>query len=674
MMEALMSRRPVGLAFCDDRDVVTYVNDALAGFLGVGPECMVGHQAEEFLKEFIGDRVDERSRDLFGYFLCERRKLANAGPFEFRLAEAPGKRELWIRCESLLLKNGPNGSGRLESFVDVAFTAGQVASRSGRESIRISDGLNFQQTALEHAGEAIIITDYEGGILYVNPAFTRLMGYCSEEVMGRSVTMLESGDHDPAYYAQMWDTLRSGRMWKGIFCNETKEGRKILVDATISPVRDNKGDVVEFVAVERDVTREKAMEKHLRTVQKMQAVGTLAGGIAHDFNNVIHVISGYTQLAIQRMENIDRLERYLKMVLKACRRADNLVVQILSFCRQGEQPFKPVYLGSAVRETVRLLRATLPSHIEISYEELSDIAVSQPPSPAQPSSSAVVSSMTFPDVILADPTQIHQVVMNLCTNAFHAMEENGGVLEVVVGPVLIEDPVKFDTPSLEKGRYVKLCVIDSGCGMSQDVLERIFEPYYTTKEKDKGTGLGLTIVHGIVRNHGGDIKVKSSPGKGTVFEVYFPAVQDAVPEEDLTPVIKESKGGGRRILCVDDEQPALDVAGEMLRELGYEVTMVRGGLEALEVFRKSPDLFDAVLTDKVMPHVGGLELTRKIKQVNPNLPVILCTGYLENISQSELEGMGFFGLLHKPFAADQLGCMLEEALNKKPKTPSEDIS
>ena len=505
--------------------------------------------------------------------------------------------------------------------------------------------------AMENAAEAIIIANTDGKIQYVNPAFTRIMGYSAAEVEGRHVSILESeGAGAPDGHKEMWDTIRRGETWRGVFTNATKDGRTILLETTIAPVRDRRGDVVEYVAIERDVTRERALEKHLRSAQKMEAIGTLAGGIAHDFNNVIHVVSGYAQLALQRMEETEKLDKYLRMVLKACRRADKLVGQILSFSRQREQPFKPILLGRTVRETVRLLRATLPSHIEVVFE--------MDGAPGAPS-----------DTVLADPTQIHQVVMNLCTNAYHSMQDGGGVLHVGVESVEIDDPLKHGTPNLKPGRHARLFVCDTGCGMSPWVLERIFEPYFTTKEKDKGTGLGLAVVHGIVRNHGGDLVVNSVVGKGTQFSVYLPAAECEITEEDLTPTLGDPAGRGQRVLCVDDERPALEVAREMLEELGYRVTTATGGSQALELFHAAPEEFDAVVTDKVMPQMGGVELARRIREERPDIPVLLCTGYLEAVPEEALEAAGLCGVLHKPFAADQLGCSLEEALLEKDPTP-----
>jgi len=657
MLEALKGHETIGIIICNSDDIVVEANNALTRLVGLEPREFIGRTAESFWDELIGKRPSAHEENRTALFFQNRLKGENAGPFVFALREDRLPARCWLRCESVPTKDDEGREVRVESFVDVT---AEMVLQSSR---------NFHQKAMDYVGETIIITDADGVIRYVNPAFTRMMGYSPLEVLGRPVSILENGDRDPELIEEMWTTLRSGETWRGVFCNKTKDDNSILVDSTVSPVRNSLGEVVEFVAVQRDVTKDKAMEKHLRTVQKMQAVGTLAGGIAHDFNNVVHVVSGYAQLALQRLENTDKLEKYLRMVLKACRRADRLVGQILTFCRQREQPFKPLFLSSTIRETVRLLRSTLPSSIEIRFEIQQDVDCKES---CVSREEGVVESHVFSDAVMGDPTQLHQVVMNLCTNASHAMEDKGGNLVVSVQSVEIEDPIKDETPNLEKGRYVRLTVKDDGAGISPQVLDRIFEPYFTTKEKDKGTGLGLTIVHGIVSNHGGDIVVKSKVGEGSRFDVFFPAAVDVTPEEDLTPVMGEWQGGGRRLLCVDDEPSALRVVEEMLRELGYEVCSAVGGMEALEVFKKEPHSFDGVITDKVMPNIDGLELARYFKRVRPNMPVILCTGYADDLSEKELDDIGVFDFLHKPFAADQLGCTLKEAFSNKPLYVSDD--
>ncbi|MHC1743819.1 MAG: PAS domain S-box protein [Syntrophobacteraceae bacterium] len=497
-------------------------------------------------------------------------------------------------------------------------------------------------TAVEQATETIIITDAEGVIQYVNPTFERITGFSRDEAVGRTPRLLKSGKHDRAFYRQMWDTLGRGEVWAGHFINRHKNGGLYEEEATISPVRNAQGQIVSYVAVKRDVTDEVKWEMQLRQAQKMEAIGTLAGGIAHDFNNILTAIYGYAEMARYKTQEDSGVHRDLDQVLTACNRAKDLVRQILTFSRQGEQERKPVQLRPILKEALKLLRASLPSTIEINQ----DIAL-----------------RSGEDRVLADPTQIHQVLMNLCSNAADAMRDSGGILEVTLDQQDVDEGQARRFPGLHPGRHVRMCVRDTGHGMDPEVMEHIFEPFYTTKGLGKGTGMGLAVVHGIVRNHNGAITVSSELGKGSVFAVLLPQLAYTVIEElrsDEQPLPR----GHESILLVDDEPALVNLGRQMLESLGYRVTTKTSSLGALELFRVDPDRFDLVVTDMTMPQLTGAGLTRELLAIRPSLPIILCTGFSELIDAEKAKSLGIREYLMKPFVIRSMAEAVRRSLDK----------
>ncbi len=380
--------------------------------------------------------------------------------------------------------------------------------------------------------------------------------------------------------------------------------------------------------------------KRLRQAQKMEAIGTLAGGIAHDFNNILAAIMGYTELSLLDIKTGRDVSGHLHEINKAVLRAKDLVRQILSFARGKGDEINPVKLKNIVAEALKLLRSTLPATIVIR------------------------SNIQTDSYVMANPTQVHEIVMNLCTNAAHAMEEGGGVLEVNLKDVIVESsaPLVRSGSGFKPGEYVKLTVSDTGHGISPDIIERIFDPYFTTKKHGEGTGMGLAIAHGTVKSYRGKITVESEPGKGTVFTVYLPA------EEKKDPYVprdaKKTPTGTERILFIDDEPALARMGGQILERLGYSVVTRTDSLDALELFRAAPREFDLVITDMTMPNMTGDKLSAALKAIRLDIPVVLCTGYSNRIPDARTASTEIDGLVFKPLAMDELAKTIRSALKK----------
>jgi len=372
----------------------------------------------------------------------------------------------------------------------------------------------------------------------------------------------------------------------------------------------------------------------------MEAIGTLAGGIAHDFNNILSPIIGYAEMMFENAPEGSDLRKSLNEVLRSSMRARDLVQQILTFSRQGEKELKPLKMQIIVREVLKLVRSSIPSTITIKPHIDKNCGM-----------------------VIADPTNIHQIAMNLITNAYHAMEENGGTLTITLSEVniSIEDLNRFD---LNPGTFVCFSISDTGHGIEKHVLNRIFEPYFTTKTEGKGTGLGLSVVHGIVKSYKGDIRVCSEPGKGSVFNVYLPVIHSK-REETTNTDHRSVQGGNEHILLVDDEAVILEMEKLMLERLGYQVTMRTSSVEALEVFRLSSNQFDLVITDMTMPNMTGEKLACEIKKIRREIPVIVCTGFSEKMSPERAKSLGIDGFLMKPIIRNDLTQKIRTVLDMK---------
>ncbi|MBN2468137.1 MAG: PAS domain S-box protein [Deltaproteobacteria bacterium] len=508
-----------------------------------------------------------------------------------------------------------------------------VIVRNITERKQAEEVLRFTQFSVDHAQDGILWTMPDARIFNANEAAFRSLGYSRQELL--SMTVLDIDDrHTEATWSEWWMTLKT----EGTQITTASFRRK---DGSVFPVGVHSNYLIvdgkEYIfAFFRDITEQvqaeeekEKLQMQLLQSQKMQALGTLAGGIAHDFNNILGAIIGYTELSRFSIREDTPAWENLAKVLQACHRAKDLVARILAFSRQSEQEMKPTQLHLVVNEVLRLLAASLPSSIKIRTSLSADS-----------------------DIIMADPTQIHQVLMNLCANAHHAMMPEGGELRVELATVQFDADDVAANPDLTTGEYCRLSVRDTGHGMDRRTMEKIFEPYFTTKKKGVGTGMGLSVVHGIVKNHHGAIVVDSGEGKGTTVAVFLPKT-----EEQILPEIKEPlrlPHGDERIIFIDDEEVLVELGEKALKRLGYSVTGMTCPIEALKAFRAHPAQYDLVITDMTMPNMNGDRLAREMMTIRPDIPIIICTGYSEFISEGKAAVMGVKGFLMKPVAVKDL--------------------
>ena len=513
----------------------------------------------------------------------------------------------------------------------------QIERRQTEKTLRESEK-KFRELS-DSLPQVVFETDEKGKLTFVNKNAFDVFGYTRDD-FDKGINILQTlvpMEHNRALeYIQ---SVMSGKILGTLEYTALKrDGSTFPVAIHSNPIfRDNKTVGMRGILI--DLTEKKKLEAQLQQAHKMESIGTLAGGIAHDFNNMLGIIVGNTELAMDDVPEWNPARQNLEEIRTASLRARDVVKQILAFSRQSAQELKPIRIGPIIIESIQLLRSSIPTTIQIHQ----DISAES-------------------DKVRADPTQINQILINLCTNAAHAMRDKGGILEVNLENVKINKNASTTYHDIPLGEYVRLTVKDTGRGIDPENLKRIFDPYFTTKKVGEGSGMGLAVVHGIVKSHFGNIAVSSTEGKGTTFHVLLPCTEDKPDKE--TQVAAEIPRGYDRILLVDDEKAMVDAIKPMLERLGYQVATRTSSIEALEAFRANSDKYDLVITDYTMPNMTGIELTKKLLRLRPDIPIILCTGFSEQINEEKAKEKGIRAFLMKPIIMHEMANSIRKVLDQ----------
>lgn len=599
-------------------DLIRFANSRAAEMVGYEKKNLIGKIFAEFVDPLDRDIVaDRHRRRLLGEEITTR--------YSIRLLRQNGKARWHEIATGLIDWDG-------EPAVLVLITDVHDRRREEEARLRLS-------TAVEQAAEAVVITDSKGKVQYVNPAFESITGYSGAEAVGATAQLWEAPESGPGGLYARIRTITGGKVWKGRIDGKKKDGRLFIEEATISPVLGPNGKIVNYVGVTRDVTGEILLQKQLVQAQKMESIGTLAGGIAHDFNNLLQVILGYSEILLMEKEAGKKDFQELNAINHAAKRGAELVRQILTFSRKMETNLRPINLNQQLKEAQKLLRRTIPRMINIEMALSEDLGS-----------------------VHADPGQIEQALLNLAVNARDAMPD-GGKLTITTQKAILDEEYCQTQVDIKPGEYVVLQVSDTGHGMEKDVVEHIFEPFYTTKQPGEGTGLGLAMVYGIVKGHGGHITCYTEPGLGTTFSIYLPIIlPEPAPEIDDTCALPPA--GCETLLLVDDDKQIRDFGERVLTLSGYIVLTAANGREALEVYAKSRNEISLLILDLNMPLMGGKECLQELLKIDPDVRAIIASGFYVDGPTKQIIEAGAKGFVQKPFDSKQLLETVRKALDE----------
>ena len=593
----------------------------------------MGYTREEVINKSFGDFLHPEWRDHFKHNFPRFKAVGEILGVEFEMMKKDGS---FI----IVNFNGKIGRDDKGAFKQTHCILHDITSQKRSEKALQESEERFRRL-FETANDGILLLEkHELKIRYANPAITRLLRYSNEEFVGSDLKSVGFPE-DIATPQEILQTLNKNGIYNySDALLKNKDGQD--VDADVYMV--DKASLVQCNI--RDITGKKLTDKRLGKIraqlqqsQKMEAVGNLAGGIAHDFNNILAIILGNAELASDDVPDWNPASVSLKEIRRASVRAKDMVQQLLAFSRKTDEVSKPINMAPIIKKSLKMLKHAIPTSVEFK-QHISDDSCN----------------------VMGNASQINQIVMNLVTNAADAMCEEGGLLEVTLENIILqEEKICFDWV-LSPGPYVRLRMRDTGEGIEPKIMDRIFEPYYTTKEIGKGTGMGLSVIHGIVKRHGGGIRVESELEKGTLFEIYFPALEKAAVDEKEPA--GEIKGGSERILFVDDETSMVNLNHQRLERLGYQVKSTTKSEEALEWFKADPDQFDVIITDMTMPRITGDRLAAEVLKIRPHMPVIICTGYSERISENMAEAIGVSKYIEKPMDTRNLAAALREVLEE----------
>ncbi|MBN1516596.1 Cache 3/Cache 2 fusion domain-containing protein [Candidatus Sumerlaeota bacterium] len=605
---------------------------------------ILGYDSPEELNACVTDigsqvYVHSKMREQFIAELIKHGKIEN---FENQLYRKD-KSIIWVSIGARLSYDENGRPHTIEGFIT------NITARKQAEEA-LAESRNYLGEIINTVADPVFVKDREHRWVLVNNAMCAFMGHSRDEILGKSDYDYSPKEEADVFWSKDELVLTTGQENLNEEHFTDVQGAVHTLVTKKALYTDKNGEKF-IVGIIRDITDRKKvdeekreLEARLTQAQKMEAIGTLAGGIAHDFNNILSAIIGFSELAMHEIQNKEKSLNDMKEVIKAGDRAKELVKQILTFSRMTETKYMPVSLDTVVKESLTMLRSVIPSTIEIKH------------------------NLAASGQVMSDPTQINQIMLNLCTNAVHAMEE-GGVLEVELSEATIDENAAQRGLELAPGPYLKLTIRDTGTGMPAEVMGRIFEPYYTTKELGRGTGLGLSVIHGIVKSHNGAIACTSAVNAGTTFEVYLPKIETKTSDENPSGEIQITDAN-ERILFVDDEKILANLTSRMLINSGYKVVAKTDSVEALELFRENPRAFDLVITDMTMPRMTGDQLTQEIIAIRHDMPVILCTGYNERISEERAKEIGVREFVLKPWNLKTLTAVVKKTLNSRSVHPS----
>ena len=609
-----------------------FFNDAMCRILGYSPSELAGMNNRQFMDK-------ENARSVYQTF----NHVYNTGKptkgFDWEAIEKNGSIRHLDASVSLITDE----EGRRIGF------RGIVRDMTHRKQAEkaLSESEEKYRQLVNHAPTGIYKVDFnKGKLVSVNDVMCEYTGYTKNELLNMSALDFLTEESQKRFLDRMDKLFKGKQIPRTVeYKARAKDGREFWLFLDARYEYDENGMPNGATVVAHDITDRKRaeeqkerLEDQLQQAHKMEAIGTLAGGIAHDFNNILSVIIGYTELILMNGNVDEEVRQNLKEIFSASKHARDMVKQILAFSRQSKQERKPIQVAHIVKEAIKMLRVSLPTTIAIQQKIEKNTGI-----------------------IEADPTQIHQVLMNLCTNAAHAIDEKDGVLEISLSNIELDQNAAARHPELKPGPHLKLSVRDTGHGIHPEAQERIFEPYFTTKVKGEGTGLGLAVVQGIIKSQNGAITVESEVGKGSTFHVYLPIIQRNVTVDEVESTALPM--GHERILLVDDEQPLVEIGKQMLERLGYTVAARTSSIEALELFKVQPNRFDLVITDIVMPNMTGEKLAEKLMDIRADIPIILCTGYSEKFTRRQASDMGIRSFLMKPLVMQDLAGTVRQALS-----------